>query len=43
MYEMIDMHPKYDNIHKNGMINAEIYINNDIIKCINYMFDKIQS
>ena len=35
MYEMIDMHSKYDNMHKNGMFCANICINNHIIICIN--------
>ena len=33
---MIDIHLKHDNMHKNGMFYALIYINN-IISCINYM------
>ena len=37
MYEMIDMHSKYDNMHMNGMSYALIYINNHIITCINCM------
>ena len=30
---MIDMHSKYDNMHKNGMFYALICINNRIIAC----------
>ena len=37
MYEMIDMHSKYDNMQKNGMFYANIGINNPIILCINCM------
>ena len=37
MYEMVDMHSKYDNMHKNGIFYAKICINNHIIICINYM------
>ena len=32
---MIEMHSKYDNMHKNGMFYALICINNHIIVCIN--------
>ena len=32
---MIDMHSKYDNMHKNGMFYALICINNCIIACEN--------
>ena len=34
---MIDMHLKYDNMHKNEIFYALICINNDIITCINCM------
>ena len=34
---MIDMHSKYDNMHKNGMFYALICINNHIIACVNFM------
>ena len=34
---MMDMHSKYDNMHKNGMFYASIRINNQIITYINYM------
>ena len=34
---MIDMHSKYDNIHKNGIFSASIFINNHVIIDINYM------
>ena len=34
MHEMIDMHSKYDNMHKNEIFYALIYINNFIIICI---------
>ena len=34
---MIDMHSKYDNMHKNGMINALVWINDHIITIINCM------
>ena len=34
---MLDMHSKYDNRHKNGMFYALIYINNQIIACVNCM------
>ena len=30
------MYLKYDNIHKNEMFYALIFINNDITICINY-------
>ena len=36
-HRKIDMHSKYDNMHKNGMFYALIYINNNIITCINCM------
>ena len=39
---MIDMHSKYDNMHKNGMFCALICINNLIIACINYMLSRHQ-
>ena len=39
---MIDIHPKYDNMHKNGMIYALIFINNHIIININCMLSTIQ-
>ena len=32
------MHSKYDNMHKNRMLYAIIYISNHIITSINYMF-----
>ena len=31
---MIDIHSKYDNMHKNGMFYALICINNHIFSCI---------
>ena len=34
---MIDLHLKYDNMHKNGMFYALICINNHVITSINYM------
>ena len=34
---MIDMHSKYDNMHKNGLFDALICINNHIIACVNCM------
>ena len=34
---MIDMHSKYDNMHKNGMFYALICINNHIIACIDFV------
>ena len=34
---MINIHAKYDNIHKNEMFYSLIYINKHIISCINYM------
>ena len=34
---MIDIHSKYDNMHKNRMFYALIYINNHIITFINSM------
>ena len=43
MYERIDMHSKYDNIHKNEMFYANIYINNHIIKFTNCMISGIKS
>ena len=42
IYEMIDIHSKYDNMHKNRMFYAKICINNHIIQCINYMLSWIQ-
>ena len=33
---MIDMHSKYDNMHKNGMFYALICINNHVIACYQY-------
>ena len=32
-HRMIYMHSKYDNIHKNGIVYALVYINNHIIRC----------
>ena len=37
MNEMIDMHSKYDNMHKKRMLYALICINNHIIACDNCM------
>ena len=37
MHEIIDMHSKYDNMHKNEMFYALVCINNYIISCINCM------
>ena len=34
---MIDMHPKYDNMNKTGMVYTLICINNHIIIIIHYM------
>ena len=34
---MIDIHSQYDNMHKNGMLFAYIYINNHIVTYINYL------
>ena len=34
---MIDMHLKYDNMHKNEKFYALIYINNHVITSINFM------
>ena len=39
---MISMHSKYDNISKNGILNALVCINNSIIACLNYMLSIIQ-
>ena len=36
-HKMIDMHSKYDNMHKNGMFYALIFINILKITCINCM------
>ena len=36
-HRMIDIHLKHDNMHKNGMVYALIFINNHIIICIDYM------
>ena len=33
LYKMIDMHSKYDNMHKNGMFYALICTNNHVIAC----------
>ena len=38
---MIDMHSNYDNMHKNRMFYALIYINNHIITSINCMFPNL--
>ena len=38
---MIDMHSKYDNMHKNEMFYALIYINNHIIVCQNYVLSRV--
>ena len=40
MYELIDMHSNYDNMHKNGMFYASIYIKNHMYKLhvIRYIF-----
>ena len=38
---MIDMHSKYDNMHKNGMFYALIYINNHVINSINFILSFI--
>ena len=35
IHEMIDMHSKYDNMHKNRVWYALIYINNHIIAYVN--------
>ena len=43
MHEKIDIHSKYDNMHKNGMFYALIYINNHIIICINCMLSCVKS
>ena len=37
LYEMIDMHSEYDNMHKNGIFYASICINNRIIVYVNCM------
>ena len=34
---MIDMHSKYDNMHRNGMFDTLICINNHIIACVSCM------
>ena len=34
---MINMHSKFDNMHKNGMVYALVYINNIIITYRNFM------
>ena len=39
---MIDMHSKYDDMHKNGLFCALMCINNLIIACINYMLSRHQ-
>ena len=33
LHEMIDMHSKYNNMHKNGIFYALICINNHICAC----------
>ena len=33
LYEMIEMHSKYDNMDKNGMFYALICINNHVFAC----------
>ena len=37
LHEMIDMHSKYDKMHKHRMFNALISINNHIIACLDCM------
>ena len=37
---MIDMHLKYDNMHKNGMFYALICINNHVIACLGCMLSR---
>ena len=34
---MIDIHSKYDNMHKNGIFYALIYFNDHVKSCINFM------
>ena len=34
---MIDIHSNYDNMHKNGIFYALIYINNHVNSCRNFM------
>ena len=36
-YRMIDMHSKYDNVHKNQLFYALIWLNNYKINIINCM------
>ena len=38
---MIDIHSKYDNMHKNEMFYTLICINNHIISCIIHMLSKL--
>ena len=42
-HRMIDMHSKYDNMHKNDMVYALISINIHIILCINWILLSTQS
>ena len=34
---MIDLHAKYDNMHKNGMLYTLICIGNHVIACYDFM------
>ena len=34
------MHSKYNNMHKNEMFYALIYVNNHILECVNCMLSK---
>ena len=39
---MIDMHSKFDNMHKNEMFYALLCINSHVITSINYVLSRIQ-
>ena len=40
MYRIIDMHSKYDNMHKNIIFYALVCINNHVITGISYMLSR---
>ena len=40
-HKMIDIHSKHNNMHKNGMFNALISLNNHIITCIDCMLSEL--
>ena len=42
LHEMIDIHSKYDNMHKNEIFYDLICMNNCVTSCINYILSPIQ-